>query len=44
MTVHHQSKNPTLAGPRPPYPKQSQPYPGLESKMRRENLHASMKD
>jgi NAD(P)-dependent dehydrogenase (short-subunit alcohol dehydrogenase family) len=34
MTVQHQSKNPTLAGPRPPYPKQSQPYPGLESKMR----------
>src|SRR3982074_3542900 len=33
MTMHHKSKNPTLAGPRPPYPRQTQPYPGSESKM-----------
>src|SRR4051794_14576009 len=33
MTVQHTSKNPTQAGPRPPYPRQSQPYPGSESKM-----------
>ena len=34
MTVQHRSRNPTQAGPRPPYPKQSQPYPGHESNMR----------
>src|SRR3981081_3640402 len=34
MTVHQKRRNPTRARPRPPYPKQSQPYPGHESKMR----------
>jgi NAD(P)-dependent dehydrogenase (short-subunit alcohol dehydrogenase family) len=34
MAVQHRSPNPTEAGPRPPFPKQSQPYPGRESAMR----------
>src|SRR5438105_2200708 len=33
MTVQHDSQNPNQVGPRPPYPKQSQPYPGHESEM-----------
>src|SRR5437588_327051 len=34
MTIHQPNPNPTQAAPRPPYPKQSQPYPGHESAMR----------
>ena len=33
MTIQQQGANPTEAGPKPPYPKQSQPYPGRESDM-----------
>src|SRR5687767_816750 len=29
-----QSENPTESEPKPPYPRQSQPYPGRESEMR----------
>jgi NAD(P)-dependent dehydrogenase (short-subunit alcohol dehydrogenase family) len=34
MTIQPPSPNPTQAGPTPPYPKQSQAYPGHESEMR----------
>jgi len=33
MTIQQQGANPTEAGPKPPYPKQSQPYPGRDSDM-----------
>ncbi len=34
MAVHHPTSNPTEAEPKPPFPKQSQSYPGHESEMR----------
>jgi len=34
VTLQDQRQNPTEIGPRPPYPPQSQPYPGRESEMR----------
>ena len=34
MAVHHPTSNPTEAEPNPPFPKQSQSYPGHESEMR----------
>src|SRR3954469_26013601 len=33
MTVQHSTSDPTTAYPKPPYPKQSQPYPGHQSEM-----------
>ena len=33
MTIQHKTENPSDAYPRPPYPPQTQPYPGEESKM-----------
>src|ERR671934_922090 len=33
MTIQHPSSNPTEAGPKPPYPKQSQAHPGHEAQM-----------
>lgn len=34
MAVHHSTSNPTEAEPKPPSPRQSQPYLGRESEMR----------
>src|SRR3979490_511199 len=34
MTVEHQNGNPKALEPQPPYPRQSQAYPGHESEMR----------
>src|SRR3954453_3626320 len=34
MTVQHSTSDPTTAYPKPPYPKQSQPYPGRQSEMK----------